>query len=102
MRQLPAREPRVSHGAGPQPAGAQLVLEGHDVRWGDVEDHLAGLRASLEHMAQLARTLEEQEFAATLQREIAAGSGARTAELYESAMPAWQCYAGLRRYLQRG
>ncbi len=72
----------------------------HYGRYEDVEDHLAGLRESLEHMAELARTLTEQEFVQALQREIAEGSGARTAQLYESAMPAWQCYAGLRRHLQ--
>lgn len=64
----------------------------------DVAAQLAGVRASLDANAALARDLDAEAFAARVWAETAAASDERTAAVFEQASPATSLYAGLRRY----
>ena len=67
----------------------------------DVERHLDDLRRRLRRWERLiAAGAGEPEFLAEATAELAE-AGEQTAELYERAMPLWQSYAGLKRYVDR-
>jgi glyoxylase-like metal-dependent hydrolase (beta-lactamase superfamily II) len=61
----------------------------------DVDRHLAELRERLGRWAERVRDgLGEEEFVAAAEAELPEGE----LQLYEHAVPPWQCYLGLRRY----
>jgi glyoxylase-like metal-dependent hydrolase (beta-lactamase superfamily II) len=67
----------------------------------DVERHLGDLRQRLRRWERLvAAGASEAEFLGEASAELAE-AGEQTAELYERAMPLWQSYAGLKRYVER-
>lgn len=67
----------------------------------DVADHLKWLRQSLVEMERLAREDDLASFEEQITLRIAAGADAQLALAYTQAMPLQQCFAGLRRYIER-
>lgn len=81
-----------------EPAGLGLT---HFGPVGDAGAQIAGVRASLDAHAALARQLGAEEFAARVHAEIAAARDPRTAAIFEHASPALSLHAGLARYWAR-
>jgi glyoxylase-like metal-dependent hydrolase (beta-lactamase superfamily II) len=73
----------------------------HFGRYGDVGEHLARIRKSLQDMERWARSGDEAQFEQALSQQIAAEADAELAPAYGQAMPPGQSFAGLRRHLQR-
>jgi glyoxylase-like metal-dependent hydrolase (beta-lactamase superfamily II) len=71
----------------------------HFGAYGDVEEHLLGLREELARVEELAATHEESAFAAAIRARISASSGSATAGAYAQATSPEQNFAGLARYL---
>ena len=73
--------------------------------WGVVEDpatHLAELRVQLRTWSERVRDgMEEEEFSAAVEADLAAASDEETVAAYLQAAPVWQSYAGLRRYWEK-
>ena len=66
----------------------------------DPERHLGELRMRLEQWSQRVRIgASEGEFVEAAEEELAASG--EPAGLYEQAMPFWQSYAGLKRYVEK-
>ena len=66
----------------------------------DVERHLDELRRRLvEWVDRAAAGVTEEEFAQAAREDVRA-DGASDADAYERAMPFWQSYAGLKRYVE--
>jgi glyoxylase-like metal-dependent hydrolase (beta-lactamase superfamily II) len=64
----------------------------------DVADHLDRFRAELARMTEIVgQDVGAEEF----ERQVQAGLPPEERELYEHAVPLWQCYAGLRRYWEK-
>jgi glyoxylase-like metal-dependent hydrolase (beta-lactamase superfamily II) len=64
----------------------------------DVAQHLDALKAELARLTEIvARGVDAEEF----EREAQAGMPPAERQLYEHAVPLWQCYAGLRRYWEK-
>jgi glyoxylase-like metal-dependent hydrolase (beta-lactamase superfamily II) len=81
--------------------GPRSLAVTHFGSYGEVADHLAGLREQLERAQEMAGDLNEAAFAATIRARVAASTTAETAQAYEQAMPPEQSFHGLRRYLRR-
>jgi glyoxylase-like metal-dependent hydrolase (beta-lactamase superfamily II) len=67
----------------------------------DVAEQLGQLRAYLDEVEALARTLDEVAFIDAMRDRVSTSTTAGLAGTYGQAMPAAQSYAGLARYLQR-
>jgi glyoxylase-like metal-dependent hydrolase (beta-lactamase superfamily II) len=66
----------------------------------DVARHLAELRERLDTWVErVDRGLDEQEFSRTVRDDLKKGGA--DADAYERAMPFWQSYAGLKRYVEK-
>jgi glyoxylase-like metal-dependent hydrolase (beta-lactamase superfamily II) len=69
---------------------------------GDPVEHLEAMRARLRLWAErVGEGASEQEFVAAVEREIETEATPDTREAYRRAAPAWQSYAGLRRYCDK-
>jgi glyoxylase-like metal-dependent hydrolase (beta-lactamase superfamily II) len=68
---------------------------------GDVESHLARIRAGLEEAACWAQTLNETAFVDQMQTVVTPSLDADIREAYLGALPSAQSYLGLRRFLER-
>jgi glyoxylase-like metal-dependent hydrolase (beta-lactamase superfamily II) len=68
----------------------------------DPSEHLAEMRERLRVWAERVRDgASAEEFEATAEAELAAGSDPETAAAYRQAAPFWQSHAGLKRYWQK-
>lgn len=77
------------------------IVPTHFGRYEDVDEHLRGMRESLDTMEELASRLGEQEYVAELRRRFETPADPTAAAAFEQAMPADQSYAGLRRYIDK-
>jgi glyoxylase-like metal-dependent hydrolase (beta-lactamase superfamily II) len=66
-----------------------------------VDDQLDELGRRLDEWAELARSSDQNEFIAAVQRQIADGSDPDLPPAYEQAAPPEQLYAGLERYWRK-
>jgi glyoxylase-like metal-dependent hydrolase (beta-lactamase superfamily II) len=73
----------------------------HFGSYGDVGRHLAELREQLDRAEEMARRLQEPDFASAIRAQVAQASSRETAAAYEQAMPPEQSFHGLVRYLGR-
>ncbi len=72
----------------------------HFGQYEDVSAHISQMRESLAEMESWAREGDQERFAAALEEKISRRAVA-TLPAYTQAMPPDQCYAGMRRYLER-
>lgn len=79
----------------------QTLITTHFGAHDDVVDQLRTLRESLAEMERLAREGDLACFEEQMTRRIAAGADAQLLSTYTQAMPLQQCFAGLRRYIER-
>jgi glyoxylase-like metal-dependent hydrolase (beta-lactamase superfamily II) len=77
------------------------LIATHFGSYGDVAEHLAAIRRSLQEMEGWARAGDEDRFAQALARKIAAEADVALAPAYLQATPPAQSFAGLQRHLQR-
>lgn len=79
---------------------ARLALPHFGV-FDDVDEHLAGFRATLRRWAERVRDdMDESEFVAAASADVAA-SDPEEAAVYDRSDPYWACYQGLERYWRK-
>jgi glyoxylase-like metal-dependent hydrolase (beta-lactamase superfamily II) len=69
--------------------------------YADVAEHLAELRDCLEKSERRAETLTEDEFVAALRADVREHSSLELAAAYEQAVPPFQSFQGLERWLRK-
>jgi hypothetical protein len=70
----------------------------HFGSYGDVDEHIAGVRDALDRSEVRARDLDKPSFAREMRADVARSGAAAAA--YEQAVPPDQSFQGLQRYLR--
>jgi glyoxylase-like metal-dependent hydrolase (beta-lactamase superfamily II) len=73
----------------------------HFGAYGDVEHHLRDLREAIRWALVSARDLDEAAFTSEMRARVARSTPPAVAQAYEQAVPPWQSFRGLARYLDR-